>query len=49
MILIVNKKQIMHEWVASRAYNVVAWTAVAVMIVMTFALVGISIRDLGRH
>ena len=48
MILIVNKKQIMHEWVASRAYNIVAWTAVAVMIVMTLALVGISIRDLGR-
>ena len=46
MILIVNKKAIMHEYVASRAYNVVAWTAVAVMIVMTIALVVVSARQL---
>ena len=46
MILLVNKKQIMHEWVASRAYNVVAWTAVTVMILLTVALVGISARQL---
>ena len=46
MILIVNKKAIMHEYVASRAYNVVAWTAVAVMIVMTVALVVVSARQL---
>ncbi len=46
MILIVNKKAIMHEYVASRAYNVVAWTAVAVMIIMTIALVVVSARQL---
>ena len=49
MILLVNKKQIMHEWVASRAYNVVAWTAVTVMILMTVALVGISVQQLLGH
>ena len=46
MILIVNKKAIMHEYVASRAYNVVAWTAVAAMIAMTLALVLISVKQL---
>ena len=49
MILLVNKKQIMHEWVASRAYNVVAWTAVTVMILLTVALVGISVQQLLGH
>ena len=46
MILIVNKAGLMKEWTNSRAYNLVAWTAVAVMIGLTSALVGISVRDL---
>jgi Mn2+/Fe2+ NRAMP family transporter len=36
----------MKEWVNSRAYNLVAWTSVAIMIGLTLALVGISVRDL---
>ncbi len=44
MILLVNKERVMHEWVNSRLYNVVAWTAVAVMIGLTLALVAISAR-----
>ncbi len=48
MILIVNKKGLMKEWTNSPAYNLVAWTAVAVMIGLTMALVGISVRDLTR-
>jgi len=48
MILIVNKSGLMKEWTNSRSYNLVAWTAVAVMIGLTMALVGISVRDLLR-
>ncbi len=44
MILLVNKVRVMHEWVNTPAYNVVAWTAVVLMIGLTLALVGISIR-----
>ncbi len=46
MILIINKKGLMKEWTNSRAYNLVAWSAVAVMIGLTLALVGISVKDL---
>jgi NRAMP (natural resistance-associated macrophage protein)-like metal ion transporter len=48
MILIVNKPRVMKEWVNSRAYNAVAWSAVVVMIGLTLALVSITVRDLGR-
>jgi len=47
MVLLVNKSGLMGEWVNSRFYNVVAWTAVALMIGLTLALAGITIRDLG--
>ncbi|HEU0120055.1 MAG TPA: Nramp family divalent metal transporter [Bryobacteraceae bacterium] len=46
MTIIVNRKTIMRDWVNSRAYNVVAWAAVAIMIGLTVALVGISLRDI---
>jgi len=46
MTIIVNRKTIMRDWTNSRAYNAVAWTAVAVMIGLTVALVGISLRDI---
>jgi Mn2+/Fe2+ NRAMP family transporter len=44
MILLVNKERVMHEWVNSALYNMVAWTAVVVMIGLTLALVAISVR-----
>jgi len=47
MIILVNKKGLMKEWVNSRGYNVVAWASVVLMIGLTLALVGITIRDLG--
>lgn len=47
MILLVNKERVMKEWVNSRFYNVVAWTAVIIMIGLTAALVAITLRDLG--
>ena len=48
MILLVNKTDLMKEWTASRAYNLVAWAAVAIMIGLTLALVAISLKELGR-
>jgi len=48
MILLVNKSDLMREWTASRAYNLVAWAAVAIMIGLTLALVAISIKELGK-
>ena len=47
MVLLVNKERVMKEWVNSRFYNVVAWTAVVIMIGLTAALVAITLRDLG--
>jgi Mn2+/Fe2+ NRAMP family transporter len=46
MTLLVNKSGLMKEWTNSRTYNLVSWTAVAVMIGLTVALVGITVRDL---
>jgi NRAMP (natural resistance-associated macrophage protein)-like metal ion transporter len=46
MILLVNKVALMGEWVNSRTYNVVAWSAVAIMIGLALALTGITLRDL---
>ena len=46
MTIIVNRKTIMRDWTNSRAYNAVAWTAVAIMIGLTVALAGISLRDI---
>ena len=47
MILLVNKRRLMREWTNSRVYNVVAWTAVVVMIGLTLALLAISVKQLG--
>ncbi|MEI9812893.1 MAG: divalent metal cation transporter [Acidobacteriota bacterium] len=48
MILLVNKAKLMHEWVNTRAQNMVGWIAVAVMIGLTMALVALSIEDMIR-
>jgi Mn2+/Fe2+ NRAMP family transporter len=47
MILLVNKRRLMREWTNSPTYNIVAWTAVVVMIGLTLALLGISVKQLG--
>jgi Mn2+/Fe2+ NRAMP family transporter len=46
MILLVNRRGLMKEWVNSRLYNAVAWAAVILMIGLTLALVGITARDM---
>jgi len=44
MIVLINKRELMEEWVNSRAYNLVSWTTVVVMIGLTLAYAGIAIR-----
>ncbi|MBK7930727.1 MAG: divalent metal cation transporter [Bryobacterales bacterium] len=46
MIIIVNKYRVMKEWTNSPLYNMVAWGAVVIMIGLTLALVGISVRQM---
>jgi len=48
MILLINKKKLMHEWTNSHFYNFVAWTSVALMIGLTMALVALQIQDMMR-
>ena len=44
MVLLVNKRDLMKDWVNSRIYNLVVWATVVVMIGMTLAYAGISLR-----
>jgi Mn2+/Fe2+ NRAMP family transporter len=44
MVLLVNKRDLMKDWVNPRIYNVVVWATVVVMIGMTLAYAGISLR-----
>jgi Mn2+/Fe2+ NRAMP family transporter len=46
MILLVNKQRLMKKWRNNAFHNVVGWTAVTVLIGLTFALMTITIRDL---
>lgn len=46
MILLVNKRRLMKEWVNSKLYNAIAWAAVIFMSGLTLALVSISLRQL---
>jgi Mn2+/Fe2+ NRAMP family transporter len=45
MILLVNKRGLMGDWVNSRWVNLVSWITVVFMIGLTLAYVGISIRS----
>jgi NRAMP (natural resistance-associated macrophage protein)-like metal ion transporter len=47
MVLLINKVDIMGEWVNSRMFNLVSWATVVIMIGLTLALVGITVR--GMH
>jgi NRAMP (natural resistance-associated macrophage protein)-like metal ion transporter len=47
MVLLINKADIMGEWVNSRTFNLVSWATVVIMIGLTLALVGITVR--GMH
>src|SRR5437879_5255842 len=44
MVLLVNKRVLMKNWVNSRIYNLVLWVTVVVMIGMTAAYAGMGLR-----
>jgi Mn2+/Fe2+ NRAMP family transporter len=46
MILLINNKRLMNEWTNSRPANAIAWLTVIVMIGLTLALVGTSIKGI---
>jgi NRAMP (natural resistance-associated macrophage protein)-like metal ion transporter len=46
MILLINKYDLMGEWVNPRWFNAVSWITVAIMIGLTLALVGITLRGM---
>ena len=46
MILLANNRRIMQQWVNSRFYNLASWVTVVVMIGLSLALAGISVRSL---
>jgi Mn2+/Fe2+ NRAMP family transporter len=46
MILLANNQRIMQGWVNSRFYNLASWITVVVMIGLSLALAGISVRSL---
>lgn len=46
MTILINKQRVMKEWVNSPVYNLISWTAVALMIGLTMALVAISLKDM---
>jgi NRAMP (natural resistance-associated macrophage protein)-like metal ion transporter len=48
MILLINKQRLMKEWTNSQAYNWIAWTSVILIVGLTLALVGITVRELGK-
>jgi Mn2+/Fe2+ NRAMP family transporter len=48
MLLLINNKEIMEEHVNTRAFNFIAWTTTAVMIVLTVVLVWNNLRGGSR-
>jgi NRAMP (natural resistance-associated macrophage protein)-like metal ion transporter len=46
MLLLINRRDLMGEWINPRWFNLVTWVSVAVMIGLTLALLGISIKGM---
>jgi Mn2+/Fe2+ NRAMP family transporter len=46
MIRLINRSELMGEWVNPRAYNIISWAAVAILVAMTVALMGLTVRDM---
>jgi NRAMP (natural resistance-associated macrophage protein)-like metal ion transporter len=46
MVLLINKKDLMQEWVNPRWFNFVSWIVVVIMIGLTLAYAGITFRGL---
>jgi len=46
MVLLINKKDLMQEWVNPRWFNLVSWIVVIVMVGLTLAYAGITLRGI---
>jgi Mn2+/Fe2+ NRAMP family transporter len=46
MVLLVNKADLMGEWINPRWFNLVAWVSVVLIIGLTLAYVGINVRGM---
>jgi Mn2+/Fe2+ NRAMP family transporter len=46
MIRLINRSELMGTWVNSKTYNVIAWSAVVILVAMAVALMGLTVRDL---
>jgi Mn2+/Fe2+ NRAMP family transporter len=44
MVILINKRELMGDWVNPRWFNVASWATVVIMIGLTLALVGITLR-----
>jgi Mn2+/Fe2+ NRAMP family transporter len=44
MVLLINRKDLMGEWINPQWFNLVTWVSVAVMIGLTLALLGITMK-----
>ena len=43
ILLLINRRELMHGWINGPAYNFLAWTSVAVMTVLALALAGLTL------
>ena len=46
MVMLINKRDLMHEWVNSRWFNLVSWITVVIMVGLTLAYAGFTLRGL---
>ncbi|SPF53516.1 hypothetical protein SBA4_5670012 [Candidatus Sulfopaludibacter sp. SbA4] len=46
MIKLINKHDLMGEWVNPRWFNVVSWSTVVIIIGLTLAWIGVSMRGM---
>ena len=44
MVLLINKRDLMQEWVNPRWFNLISWITVVIMIGLTLAYGGLAIR-----
>jgi NRAMP (natural resistance-associated macrophage protein)-like metal ion transporter len=44
MVMLINKRDLMHEWVNSRWFNLVSWVTVVIMVGLTLAYAGFTLR-----
>jgi Mn2+/Fe2+ NRAMP family transporter len=48
MLLLVNKKELMGEYVNSKFYNAIAWATTAIMTILSIPLIWATVRQIWR-